>query len=146
MRTCPFCSEAIQDAAIKCRFCGEWLASPSERAPEPTGEVREAIEAAAHPTTGIRASSDDGLTYAERVRLGWMILWRWMAGAFVIGIPATLAAATVAVAAALDNTTTALLLWLFGLPSGVLVIFPFFVCRPLLRKRFKGYRLAVVRD
>lgn len=34
MKKCPFCAEEIQDAAVKCRFCGSML-TPGEPAPLP---------------------------------------------------------------------------------------------------------------
>ena len=41
MKTCPYCAEDIQDAAVKCKHCGEWLNDAAPVAPA----VKKAVPA-----------------------------------------------------------------------------------------------------
>jgi hypothetical protein len=68
MRPCPNCRNEIQDAAIKCRYCKNWLVAPN-----PGGDAYPAVAPVSYPTTS-------GLAIASMV-LG--ILWIYWIGSIV---------------------------------------------------------------
>ena len=45
MKKCLFCSESIQDDAMKCRFCGEWLEGGQAARPSGPRSIRDMVKA-----------------------------------------------------------------------------------------------------
>src|SRR5438477_2679142 len=51
VKPCPYCGEQIQSAAVKCRFCREWLGADKQISSHPSSGAVRAPEAASSGTS-----------------------------------------------------------------------------------------------
>jgi hypothetical protein len=82
MKKCPYCAEEIQDDAIFCKHCGNWLNKKSDNLVNDSYEVQKNDENNASPTENKRndysESAITSFTLGILSLLGWFTLIGWL--------------------------------------------------------------------
>lgn len=87
MKICPFCAEEIQEQAIKCRYCGEYISNQGAVISRSFGwgfEYRTRMEIFGWPLIHI-ASGIDGRTGLPRIAKGIIAIGNFAIGGIALG-------------------------------------------------------------